>query len=855
MNLQRGVQTFFILMIFCIGLLTTNACADTGLNITNQTTLVPLLTQNPVGLPVTTLMTTPPPSVSVEHVPAELTGGTCSGAPSGNGGQCSGSPPLYPLMHPSEAQLDTEEAQYQSLEKYNAPRPKGFTTEGGSVSKSLLPYISYVPAERNQGSCGDCWVWASTGLLEIEHAVNTGVNERLSTQYFNSKYNNGQGPNFACCGGNIQIFSSWYATDKSPIPWSNTNAAFGDRNRYCGNTLGYNLTAVPIGTISTTPHYQLDSVSYLPISTTGVGQSAAIANIKSAIDNNKAVYYGFYYNDTGWNAFFSFWGSQAESVIFNPDSYGGPGNTGGHGVTIVGYDTTDPGNPYWVVLNSWGAPSGRPNGLFRLKMNMNYDSTYAPGWYQHKFYVMNANFNTSHIPVADFGVNTSEGTSPVTVQFTDLTTNIPTSWNWTFGDGNWTGSTLENPVHTYLTKGNFTVSLNASNSWGSNISTKVRYVNVTVIPPIADFHGLRTTGVAPVTIRFVDSSRNAPATWNWSFGEGIANSTVQNPVHTYLVPGTYTVSLNVTNSAGFDNLTRIGYVTVTNTTDKVGGYLNGAWNLDRNENVFWDGILNDGQYTWGWSAATPVVGDWNGDGKTEIGVCYSGQWWLDYNGNGVWDGPSVDKYYTFGSPGSMLIIGDWNGDGKTEIGTYNAGTWQLDYNGNGVWDGPVTDRQYTWGWSASTPVIGDWNGDGATKIGVYYSGQWWLDYNGNGVWDPAVDKQHIWGWSDSTPIIGDWNRDGTRKIGVYDSGQWRLDYNGNGVWDGPVIDRVYTWGWSAAMPVVGDWNGDGTTKIGVYYNGQWWLDHNGNGVWDGSPGDQYGSIGSSGWIPLIGKWG
>ncbi len=64
------------------------------------------------------------------------------------------------------------------------------------------------------------------------------------------------------------------------------------------------------------------------------------------------------------------------------------------------------------------------------------------------------------------------------VAFTDLSTNVPTTWEWSFGDGNVTNSTVKNPIHTYLATGNYTVSLNASNAGGSNISTRVGYINV-----------------------------------------------------------------------------------------------------------------------------------------------------------------------------------------------------------------------------------------------------------------------------------------------------------------------------------------------------------------------------------------
>ncbi|MGB2632122.1 MAG: VCBS repeat-containing protein, partial [Minisyncoccales bacterium] len=90
----------------------------------------------------------------------------------------------------------------------------------------------------------------------------------------------------------------------------------------------------------------------------------------------------------------------------------------------------------------------------------------------------------------------------------------------------------------------------------------------------------------------------------------------------------------------------------------------------------------------------PVVGDWNGDGKTEIGNYKgNGVWVLDYDGSYVWDGASVDKIFSFGSSTDKPITGDWNGDGKTEIGNYKGnGMFALDQNGNGAWDGASVDK-------------------------------------------------------------------------------------------------------------------------------------------------------------------
>ena len=59
------------------------------------------------------------------------------------------------------------------------------------------------------------------------------------------------------------------------------------------------------------------------------------------------------------------------------------------------------------------------------------------------------------IPVAGFAANRTVGTSPLTVQFTDLSEGAPTSWFWRFGDG-W-NSSEQNPVHVFSSPGAYSV--------------------------------------------------------------------------------------------------------------------------------------------------------------------------------------------------------------------------------------------------------------------------------------------------------------------------------------------------------------------------------------------------------------
>ena len=126
------------------------------------------------------------------------------------------------------------------------------------------------------------------------------------------------------------------------------------------------------------------------------------------------------------------------------------------------------------------------------------------------------------------------------------------------------GSSLQNPSHTYTIPGNYSVALQAYNGGGYNSTRKTGYITVTGTPvPVADFTATPLSGAKPLTVVFTDLSVTSPTTWNWNFGDGnTTNATVQNPVHAYLTPGIYTVSLNVTNSSGFNVTAKTNYILV-----------------------------------------------------------------------------------------------------------------------------------------------------------------------------------------------------------------------------------------------------------------------------------------------------
>ena len=164
-------------------------------------------------------------------------------------------------------------------------------------------------------------------------------------------------------------------------------------------------------------------------------------------------------------------------------------------------------------------------------------------------------------PVAEFVGSPTSGSKPLTVYFTDQSTNSPTAWNWAFGDGG--TSTAQNPSHIYNNDGSYTVSLTVSNVSGSNTKLKSNYIVVSSIsPPVAYFVGSPTSGSAPLTVQFTDQTTGGPTNWSWTFGDG-GTSTAQNPSHIYSGAGVYTVDLTAWNIYGTGEITKTNYITVS----------------------------------------------------------------------------------------------------------------------------------------------------------------------------------------------------------------------------------------------------------------------------------------------------
>ncbi len=191
----------------------------------------------------------------------------------------------------------------------------------------------------------------------------------------------------------------------------------------------------------------------------------------------------------------------------------------------------------------------------------------------------------------------------------------------------------------------------------------------------------------------------------------------------------------------------------------------------------------------------PVVGDWNGDGTTTIGIYRNGSFYLrNSNTPGF-----ADLVFAFGAIGDQPIAGDWDGDGVDTIGVYRNGTFLL-RNSNSV---GTPGMSFVLGNPGDVAIAGDWNGDGFDTTGVFRPSNGAL-YLKNTNATGFADIQINYGLSGDFPIVGDWDGDGDSTIGIYRNGSFYLR-NSNTI---GFADIVFALGVPGDMPIAGDWDGN-----------------------------------------------
>ncbi len=185
------------------------------------------------------------------------------------------------------------------------------------------------------------------------------------------------------------------------------------------------------------------------------------------------------------------------------------------------------------------------------------------------------------VPDAQFTASVMEGQSPLAVQFTDQSFSIgKTSYQWDIDNDGIVDYTKKHPSHVYQEAGIYSVKLTVTNAFGSDTETRTHYITVsssalkapptplaTSSPkgvPTAQFTASPTNGKAPLTVHFTDTSVSSGKTsYKWDIdNDGDIDYTVQNPSHTYLTEGTFSVKLTVTNAKGSDSELKENYITI-----------------------------------------------------------------------------------------------------------------------------------------------------------------------------------------------------------------------------------------------------------------------------------------------------
>jgi PKD repeat protein len=205
---------------------------------------------------------------------------------------------------------------------------------------------------------------------------------------------------------------------------------------------------------------------------------------------------------------------------------------------------------------SWnfGDPSS-PNNISNLQNPCHVFT--APGNY---VVILTATSNngcqsTTNLPVIVNSLPVASFTAPAVclnanTVFNNTSTNS-SSWYWDFGDGG--NSTLQNPIHVYQGFGTYVVTLIASSSAGC-LDTVIDTLTVYALP-VVNFKSDTVCFGKPSS--FTDLSivpLGTVGAWNWNFGDPASGandtSSLQNPVHVFSAPGTYTVTLTVTSNNG-----------------------------------------------------------------------------------------------------------------------------------------------------------------------------------------------------------------------------------------------------------------------------------------------------------------
>jgi lysophospholipase L1-like esterase/uncharacterized protein (DUF2141 family) len=231
--------------------------------------------------------------------------------------------------------------------------------------------------------------------------------------------------------------------------------------------------------------------------------------------------------------------------------------------------------------------------------------------------------------------------------------------------------------------------------------------------------------------------------------------------------------------------------------------------------------------------AVPLEGDFNGNGITDVGVYLPDQdlFALTYlNAKQQITGQTVFRYgYHTATAYAVPLVGDFNGDGITDVGVYLPDLDRfalafLSARGTLIGQSVFAFGQHSSG-TFAVPVVGDFNGDGITDVGVYLPDKDLFELAYLNAKGQVVGRtSFVYGYHTdgiySDPIVGDFNGDGITDVGVYlpSRNLFALAFlSARGTVNG---QSVFAYGnptpGTFAVPITGDFDGDGITDVGVY---------------------------------------
>jgi hypothetical protein len=267
---------------------------------------------------------------------------------------------------------------------------------------------------------------------------------------------------------------------------------------------------------------------------------------------------------------------------------------------------------------------------------------------------------------------------------------------------------------------------------------------------------------------------------------------------------------------------------------EIGFYRTGLWGFLKSAQSF---SLGSAQFfSWGGNGLQPICADFDGDNKADIAYIVppsggqSAAYAILQSSRAYSFAPGDVLFVPAGFPvlGDIPVVGDFDGDGKTDPGIWRAS--------QGVWIITKSSTNYTgyifsqWGQPGDAPVIADFDMDGKADIGFYRDGLWGVLKSGQN-YSLGSAQFFSWGGAGLQPIVGDFDGDDKADIGyiVPPSGGQSAAYailkssTGYSFLPGDVLFVGAGFPVLGDTPVVGDFDGDGKDDPGIWRESQ--------GVW------------------------